>query len=166
MAQESALVDDVRDIAGERQPGKGKRARAKREGIRVSFATGVDARLDPDSPRDRVWAEVLESLRDTRQPAYVEIDPDTRHITSLLLPRNFAVTAVRELPGGEGVEVELEISHARHFLRREHPRFDEMLKTLESARREKTRVLVTESLDNSTIVDVRPAPAAGARRRN
>jgi hypothetical protein len=166
MAQESALVDDVRDVAGERQPGKRKRAGAKREGIRVSFATGVDARLDPESPRDLVWAEVLESLRDTRQPAYVEIDPDTRHITALLLPRNFAVTAIRELPGGEGVEVELEISHAKHFLRREQPRFDEMLKTLESARRDKTRVLVTESLDNSTIVDVRTVRAAAARRRN
>ena len=166
MAQQSALVDDVREVAGGRQPAKGKRARAAGDGIRVSFATGVDARLDPDSPRDRVWAEVLQSLQDTRQPAYVEIDPDTRHITSLLLPRNFAVTAIRELPGGDGVEVELEISHAKHFLRREQPGFDEMLKTLESARRDKTRVLVTESLDNSTIVDVRTAPAAGARRRN
>ncbi|MEA2883847.1 MAG: hypothetical protein QOH32_3103 [Bradyrhizobium sp.] len=166
MAQESVLVDDVRDVAGGRQPAKGKRAGAAGDRIRVSFATGVDARLDPGSPRDRVWAEVLQSLRDTRQPAYVEIDPDTRHITSLLLPVNFTVAAVRELPGADGVEVELEISHARHYLRREHPRFEEMLKALESARRDRTRVLVTESLDGSSIIDVRPAPAANRRRRN
>src|ERR1043165_2640509 len=165
MAQVSALVDGVSDIAVERQTGTRKRAKAKSEPIRVRFAAGSDARLHPEKPRDRVWAEVLESLRDTRQPAYVEIDPDTRHITTLLLPRDFAVTALRELPNGEGVDVELEISHARHFLRRGQPGFDEMLNTLERARREKTRVLVTESLDSSTIVDVRAAPPAGARRR-
>src|SRR5262249_62077165 len=75
-------------------------------------------------------------------------------------------TLFRSLPRGDGLEVELEISHARHYLRREHPRFDEMHKTLERARREKAPVLVTESLDSSAIIDVRPAPSAGARRSN
>ena len=166
MAQDSALVDDVREIAAEPRRGKSRRTKAAGDVIRVRFAKGVDARLDLASPRDRVWAEVLESLRDARQPAYVEIDPDTRYITSLLLPRSFIVTAIRELPRGDGLEVELEISHARHYLRREHPRFDEMHKTLERARREKAPVLVTESLDSSAIIDARPAPPAGARRRN
>jgi hypothetical protein len=132
----------------------------------VRFAKGADARLDPTSQRDRVWAEVLESLRDSRQPAYVEIDPDTRYITALLLPQSFTVTAIRESARGESLEVELEISHARHHLRRDHPHFDEMHRTLERALREKSPVLVTESLDSSAIVDVRPAPSAGARRRN
>jgi hypothetical protein len=165
MAPEPALVDDVRDVARERSRAKTGRARAAREPtIRVRFASGADARLNPESPRDRVWAEVLESLRDSRQPAYVEIDPETRHIISLLLPQRFTVAAIREAPAGD-VEVELEISHARHHLRREHPRFDEMHKLLDRARREKTPVLVTESLDSSEIIDVRPPPRVTGRRR-
>ena len=166
MMQESALVDDIRQVARKPQQAKNKRAKAQQIDIRVRFASGVDARLNASNPRDTVWAEVLESLRDSRQPAYVEIDPKTHYITSLLLPRKFTVTAIREAPGGRDLEVELEISHARHYLRRDHPRFDEMQKTLEKARREKTSVLVTESLDSSAIIDARSAPSGGAGRRN
>jgi hypothetical protein len=155
MTAEPALVDDVRSIRRE-QPTLG-RARRKREHppIRVRFAGGAEARLNPNSPRDRTWAEVLDSLRDSRQPAYVEIDPETRYITSLLLPQTFYISAIHETPQGD-LEVELEISHARHFLRRDHARFNELKTLLERARREKTPVLVTESLDSTAIVDVRP----------
>lgn len=163
MTLEPALVDHVRDMTRERP----RAARGKAEGpaLRVRFASGADARLNPESPRDKVWAEVLESLRDSRQPAYVEIDPQTRYITSLLIPQRFTVAAIRETPRADDVEVELEISHARHHLRRAHPRFDEMYKLLDRARREKTPVLVTESLDSSAIVDVRPVPSLTGRRR-
>ena len=50
-------------------------------------------------------------------------------------------------------------------LRRDHPRFEELHALLEYARRAKTYVLVTESLDSSAIVDVRPAPAGGTPRQ-
>ena len=162
MAASPVLVDDVRDIARERQ--RKTRARAEEPPIRVRFAGGAAARLDPSRPRDRVWAEVLESLRESRQPAYVEIDPDTSYITSLLLPQQFTVTAIRDAEGGD-LEVELEISHARHYLRREHAGFEQMRALLEQARRDRSPVLVTESLDASAIVDVRPAPPPPRARR-
>jgi len=165
MTKETALVDDVRSIARTPQRVKNKREQAAEAAINVRFARGAAGRLDPASNRDRVWAEVLESLRDSRQPAYVEIDPDTRYITSLLLPQKLAVTAIRELPNRGDLEIELEISQARHYLRRDHPRFDEWRGMLERARRERTPVLVTESLDSTAIVDLRPAPPAGAARR-
>ncbi len=123
------------------------------EAIVVRFAGGTVAKLDPGSHRDRTWAEVLESLRGEQAPVYVEIDPKTSYITSLLLPRSFTVTAIREAP--EGLAVDLEISHARHYLRRDDPRFEELRRALEAARRKKAPVLVTESLDSSGIVDVR-----------
>jgi hypothetical protein len=164
MTPEPALVDDVRDIRRERASARGARRRTEVLAIRVRFGGGANARLNPSSSRDRIWAEVLESLRDSGQPAYVEIDPDTRYITSLLLPQRFLVTSIRETPESD-LEIELEISHARHFLRGDHPRFEEMRALLESARREKTRVLVTESLDSSAIIDVRPATAGTPRRK-
>jgi hypothetical protein len=163
MASRSALVDDVRDVVRGKPPAKG----APPEAIVVRFAKGMVAKLDPESHRDRTWAEVLESVREQGQPAYVEIDPDSLYITALLLPRRFTVRAIRESPDGSGLELDLEISQARHYLRREHPQFDDLKKAIESAHRQKTMVLVTESLDASAIVDVRPVrtrPARGARR--
>jgi len=164
MAAEPVLVDDVRDVARERPRGGRAKGRAAEPPIRVRFAGGAAARLDPAKPRDRVWADVLQSLRESSQPAYVEIDPDTGYITSLLLPQRFLVTAIHKTETDDW-EVELEISHARHHLRRDHMGFERMLDTLEQARRDKTPVLVTESLDSSAIIDVRPAAPARARRR-
>jgi hypothetical protein len=158
MASTSAFVDDVRDVVRGKPTAKG----ASSEAIVVRFAKGTVAKLDPGSHRDRTWAEVLESVREKGQPAYVEIDPDTSYITTLLLPRPFTVRAIRESPDGSCVEVDLEISQARHYLRREHPQFDDLKKAIETAHRRKTRVLVTESLDAFSIVDVRPV--RGARR--
>jgi hypothetical protein len=160
----AALVDDVRNIAPERAAKKRTRGAAAEPPIRVSFAGGAAGRLDPVKPRDRVWAEVLQSLRDQKQPAYVEIDPDTGYITSVLLPRPFRVTAIRKTEAGD-LEVDLEISHARHHLRHAQPGFERMLAILERARRDRSTVLVTETLDSSAIIDARPVAARAARRR-
>jgi hypothetical protein len=164
MTSEPPLVDAVRTIRRERPKAQKTRGTAQQAAIRVRFASGADARLNPESPRDRTWAEVLESLQKAKQPAYVEIDPETGYITSLLLPRPFTVTAIRGTAEAD-FEIELEISHARHFLRRNHPRFEELYALLERARLAKTHVLVTESLDSSAIIDVRGVPAAATSRR-
>ena len=52
-------------------------------------------------------------------------------------------------------EVELVISHAKHYLRRSHPDFDALLALLEQARATKTLVAVTET-EAHDIIDVRP----------
>jgi hypothetical protein len=163
MSEETILVDGVRQLGRYARDRAGVQRKGAREPIRVQFASGASAQLDATNREHLVWAEVLESLRETRQPAYVEIDPKTRFITSLLLPLIFHVTGIRAGPDSKDLEVELEISHARHWLRRDHPRFDEMREVLERARREKTPVLVSESLDSSAITDVRPAPADGRK---
>jgi hypothetical protein len=62
--------------------------------------------------------DVLEQLRALRTPAYVEVRPDTREITRLLIPLVSRVAKVDE-DANEGVQVELEASHARHVLKRE-----------------------------------------------
>jgi hypothetical protein len=162
MARDTALVDGVLEVVRERAPRGAKKAEGV---ISVRFDGGAAARLDPASARDRTWADVLASLKETRQSAYIEIDPKTRFITSVLLPRVLSVIAIREMPGVGDLEIDLEISHARHYLRRDHSRFDELWKLLERARRDGAALLVTESLDGSAIVDVRPPVTTGTTRR-
>jgi hypothetical protein len=152
MAQETNWIDSIRSIE---HP---KGGREKDSNIRLTFAGGATARLDGSKPRDRTWAEVLQSLEQRRQPVYIEVDPKTRFVIALLLPLPFLVKRVHELQEAGDLEVELEVSHAKHFLRRNHPNFETLRKTLERARRDQTPVLVTESLDSTAIVDVRTAP--------
>lgn len=101
-----------------------------------------------------VWAEVLESLRESGQPAYVEIDPETDRIIELLLPIRYTVDHIE--PVDDGLEVQLRISHARHYLRRSHPDFRAMRGTLQRALESGAPVLVTETLDTDQIIDVQP----------
>jgi hypothetical protein len=120
--------------------------------------------LDMSVPRSAVWAEVLESLREANQPAYVEIDPATHYIVQLLCPLTVRVGAIT--PADDGVQVELIISHARHYLRRGDPHYQEMLDTLRAAQKNGNELLVTETLDDHTIIDVRPAASPRGRRKS
>ena len=121
----------------------------------VRFHEGRDGFLDMTRPQSAVWAEVFESLRENNQPAYVEIDRETNVITELLIPITVAVVGIEEAEEGEDLSVELAISHARHYVRRSNPDFDKLHETLRIAMEQKNMVIVTESADDSEIIDVR-----------
>lgn len=125
--------------------------------ITLQFASDQSARLDMSSPQAAVWASVLDSLRLSGQPAYVEVDPSTNVVSTLLIPLRVRVASLTPTAAGDAVEVELIISHARHTLRRDHPDFDRLLAALEQARDQGAEVLVTESPESHAIIDVRPA---------
>jgi len=130
--------------------------------VSVAFQAGRSAQLDITKPHARVWASVLESMRLANAPVYVEIDPVANEITNLLIPLSVGVESIKPLR--RDVEVELVISHAKHFLRRANPDFDQLLQTLEHARVNKTLVAVTETADHD-IIDVRPLPGASITAR-
>jgi hypothetical protein len=115
------------------------------------------------NPPSAIWADVLESLRAMEQPAYVEVDPATQYIVLLLIPLSVHVGVMKEVP--DGFEVELIISHALHYLRRDRPHFQEMLATLQTAQKDKTELLVTETLDEHVIIDARRAVTPRRARR-
>jgi hypothetical protein len=150
MTERAPLVDFVRELS--LTPGRGKSAKS---GIAVSFDNGAVVHLDPSDPRERIWGEVLESLRESRQPAYVELDVATGRITNLLLPQKYKVVELRQGSKGDDLQIEFDRSHALHYLRRDHPRFKELRNLLEDAAKKDRSLLVTESLETSGLVDVR-----------
>ena len=70
----------------------------------------------------RVWAEVLDSMQRAGLPVYVEVEPDSRAVTALLLPLVSTVEAVTADPEG-GFDIEFVDSHARHKLQPDHPEY-------------------------------------------
>ena len=161
MERRNALVEGISDLARPAPEQTGEMPGAAEDYLEVRFESGRSGLLDMREHRGAVWAEVLGSLRERNEPAYVEIDPETREITELLLPSRFSVLRID--PVEDGLAFELHMSHGAHYLRRSHPDFEELRAVLEQARERRTQVLVTET-DVHEIVDVRTVdePAASA----
>lgn len=137
--------------------------------VTVRLDTGLVARLDTRDPRYGAWRSVLDDLRAAGLPVYVEVEPGSGLLTELLVPLLVTVEDIRDPgPDGAAVEIELRISHARHFLPRDDPLFDELLSLLSRAHTNGLPVLVTESPTTHEIIDVRLLPKAAppAERRS
>ena len=154
MANVNTVVDSVSSLSSSLAELQDvRRAKPAARTVTVNFGSGQSALLDMAQPRSIVWAEVLHSMREAEHPAYVEIDPQTNQITELRWPLAVRVGEINK--NNSGAEVELIISHARHYLLRGRPDFNRLLDALETARRQKSTVLVTET-DEHQIIDVRP----------
>ncbi len=162
MPKSKTLVDGVGSLSVPPETLAAKTGRPQSGLVTVSFLCGQSGFLDMAEPRSTVWAEVLDSLRQTNQPAYVEIDPETNVITELHCPVVVSVAGVNPIGNTGDVEVELVISHARHYLRKSHPNYKRHLEILQRALEKKTMVVVTESHDGHEIIDVRPSEKAKA----
>jgi len=157
----NSLVDEVSEILRPSGPAA-TRVQVRANYATVSFGGGRRGLLDLTEHRSRVWAEILESLREARSPAYVEIDPQSSLITELRLPKPYRVGRIARVP--EGLQVELIVSHARHSLSRSNPDFEDLREALEEARKKGSEILVTET-DRHEIIDARPAAGATPPRR-
>jgi hypothetical protein len=158
MPNPNILVDNVSSLSSPMVLSVAGPGQPARHVVTVSFQQGRSAHLDMTVPRSKVWTEVLHSLRQANEPAYVELDPATNVITNLLCPLTVRVGAITPNAAGDAVEVELIISHARHHLRRAHADFQQMLQTLQDAKNRGTPVVVTETMNDHEIIDVRPLP--------
>lgn len=119
------------------------------EGQRPALLTAGD--------RAQGQLEIIVELQRIGHPVYLEANPDTGVVTRLLVPLVVKVLGIRPTP--DGAIVELEISHARHLLRRSAPDFEELLRTLREAEGKNSLWIVTEN-DEHDIIDVRPFPSA------
>ena len=164
MPNANALVDTVSSLSSSlAEVREARRAGPASTSVTVRFAGGKFGVLDLSQPRSLVWAEVLHSMWEANQPAYVEIDPVTNLITELLCPLVVKVGDIRET--NSGAELDLIISHARHYLQRTQANYREWLDGLDSARRQKSPVIITET-DDHQIIDVRPANVVGTSQQN
>jgi hypothetical protein len=150
----NAVIANVREVTSQLVAADERLGRPPVPYRRVIFGDGRSGLLDLSLYCSRIWGEVLESLRDSGQPVYVEIDPESDIINELLLPIRFLVGAVEPLD--DDVRVDLIVSQARHYVRASNPDFEEFRRLLETARDTRTPVLVTETLDDHEIIDVRP----------
>ena len=105
------------------------------------------------------WEAVLDDLRQANEPVFLETDPNTNIITQVLLPKSVVVADIAPAPVGNKHEVDLEISQARHYLNTTNPDYQELLSALTVALKQGAAVLVTETLDDHEIIDVRPDPS-------
>ena len=151
MPGRSVIVDRVQAATG-----AAAETAAERRYAELAFGGGQTARIALEDERADAWLAAVETMAAAGIPAYVEVDADSGIVTELLVPIAVRVGEIRD--SAEAVEVELVISQARHRLLRREPRFDELLRTLERARADGTPVLVTERLDEHTIIDVRSLP--------
>jgi hypothetical protein len=158
MPNKHVIVDRVKSLDplnGPLAAGRGAAA----PGHVVVHLSGSAALLDLADPQAVVWEAVLDDLRNANEPVFLETDPNTNVIKQMLLPRSVAVVGVAPAPVGNRHEVDLENSQARHYLSTTNPDYQELLNALSVARKQGTPVLVTETLDDHEIIDVRPDPA-------
>jgi hypothetical protein len=162
MANRGAIVDVVQELregVDEAVAKVGAAVPTQGKAVSVRFAGGRVGLLDLTQPRSAVWLKVLHSLHEQQTPAYVEVEPRSRQITRLLQPTLQPVGEIEPVERGGDLRVNLLRSHAVHVLRRGNPRFDELRKLLQTARKSETPVWVTETPDSHEIIDVRPAEA-------
>jgi len=129
--------------------------------VLVELEDGRRARLDAADPRTPALAGLLDSLGTQRLPVYLELAPETAVIGRVLIPRVTRVARLHQLDDG-ALGVELDLSHARHVVRRTASDFAALEAALREALRTSDLVVLTET-DAHEIIDVRPyVPAPDA----
>lgn len=123
-------------------------------GISVELEGGRRVRLDPADPRSPGRAQILDEIRKEQLLVYLELDPTTSVITRLLIPHISRVHQIQPI-SADVFRIDLEGSHARHFLKRDTPDFAEMEKLLNEAIQNGEPLVITDD-DAHNILDVRP----------
>lgn len=127
-------------------------------GLSVHLEGERRLRLDPEDERSAGFARVLDGLGKQRLPVYLEVDPATDAITRLLIPHIARVAGIISAEGA--LAVELEPSHAVHFLPLGGPDSADLENQLRASLDSRKPVIVTED-DDHNIIDIRaytPAP--------
>ena len=130
------------------------RAFAERaEDLEIRLEDGRSLRLDAKDERSAAIVQVLAELHRLGRPVYLELTGDGRRVERIHAPLIVRVAELRSA-GGDDVEVELEVSHARHVLRRDNPEFDELLSSLRQTHETGQVVAVAENEDHEILAVV------------
>jgi hypothetical protein len=134
---------------------------ARAQSAVVNFASGETAELDPKHRHADAFANIVSQAREAALPLYVEVDPGTKKIADVQIPIEGTVTSIN-IDAAGNAEIEIQISHSIHVLRKDNPNFKRLLAAAQSAMTKGDRVAVTERQGDG-IIDIRPAetPAGG-----
>lgn len=124
------------------------------DGVNLTLENGKQARLNPEDPRSYAYLSVLNGISKHGLPAYLELDPDNQFIKVIHIPHVTRVVGIYPPQEGGLLDVELEFSHARHVLQKDHEDAPELEKLLRQAETQATPIIVTED-DAHNIIDVR-----------
>lgn len=124
----------------------------------VELQNGSSFVVNQADNQSTIWLNLLNEFSETEESVYLEVEPETNIVQRLLLPKLYMVSGIEENSDDERQYVELEISHARHFISLSNPNYERLLNNLEEALEQNQPVLITEKLDEPEIIDVSPNP--------
>ncbi len=128
-------------------------ARAARDqDVEIALDEERHVRLLAGGEKSAAYAQILAGLETLKQPVYLEVDPDTDAIILLRVPDVGRVRATRETQ--DGLEFELDSSHARFLLRKTDDRFRQVSDMLLEAHRS-GRPLILTTDDRGEVIDAR-----------
>lgn len=120
--------------------------------------------LDPSHPRYRLYRRILQGFAADQNIAFLDVDRDTRALTTLAVPTTGGIGALDEEPDGD-VFVQLVGSSRIFILKPAEPDFIAMRDTLRDAVTEPAVVSVRTKPFSDEIVDVRRVgPFEGPQR--
>jgi len=159
MANPNVIVS--RRVRIELPPGRELATAAREEDLGVELDDGRRVRLLAGDKKSSTYAEILSGLEKLRQPVYLEVDPKTEAISLLRVPDVGRVREGRET--SDGLEFQLDSSHARFSLKQDADEFDRLSEILSEAVRGRRPVILTSD-ERHDIIDVRffePGPDDG-----
>jgi hypothetical protein len=154
MYGQKKVLEAVQSFSPERDKWVSKPVEDLPESVTVSFKTGQTGRLDLKDPLSAHWANMIDRQAQANQPVYVEIDEETGVITELLIPQIFTVERLRTDEYGN-LLVHLHQSHAIHAVLKSDTNFTAMRDSLQTALDDGSERLITSTLNDLEIIDVR-----------
>lgn len=158
MHGQSQLIDGIGEFLPGRDKWAGKPPEQQPKQLKVRFKQGQTGILDLKDPLSAHWANILDEQAQANRPVYVEIDEETGVITNLLIPRTVTVERLDSDERGN-LRVRLHQSMAVHAVLKSDPNFDAMAGSLQAALADGTKRLITSTLDDLEIIDVREPPS-------
>lgn len=148
------VIDGISEFFPTRDKWTGKPPEQLPKKLTVRFKKGQKGTLDLKDPLSAHWANMMDEQAQANRPVYVEIDDETGVITNLLIPQVFTVERVDTDEQGN-LRVRLHQSMAVHAVIISDPNFDAIRDSLQAALADGSERLITSTLDDLEIIDVR-----------
>lgn len=151
------LIDGIGEFLPKRDKWAGKPPEQQPKKLTVRFKQGREGTLDLKDPLSAHWANMLDEQAQVNRPVFVEIDEETGVITNLLIPRVFRVERLDTDEQGN-LHVRFFQSMAVHAVLKTDPNFDAIRNSLQAALADSSERMITSTLDDLEIIDVREPP--------